>query len=117
MKGRLFIVPIPISQGDVRNVLTSRTIEEAKSLRHFVVEKIKTARQFLRSIDKTFPIDESQFFELNKHNDYTFSKTVLELLNSGTDVGIMSEAGYPGIADPGNKVVQLAHENGIKVIP
>ena len=117
MKGRLFIVPIPISEGSPANVLSTRTIEKAKVLRYFVVEKTKTARQFLRQIDKTFPIDDSEFFELNKHNNYEFSHAVLKLLQAGTDVGVMSEAGYPGIADPGNGVVQLAHKNGIKVIP
>ena len=117
MRGRLFIIPIPISEGAAINALSARTISKAKELRYFVVEKTKTARQFLRHIDKSFPIDDSEFFELNKHDNYTFNQSVLQLLEAGTDVGVMSEAGYPGIADPGNKVVQLAHEKGIKVIP
>lgn len=117
MKGELYIIPIPISIGKPNNVLSEDTIEKTKQLRFFVVEKIKTARQFLRQIDKTFPIDESIFFELNKHEDYSFNQEVLAKLNEGHDVGVMSEAGYPGIADPGNKVVQLAHQNNIDVIP
>lgn len=117
MKGRLFIIPIPISQGRAEKVLSADTIEVAKRLRFFVVEKIKTARQFLRHIDSTFPIDDSQFYELNKHRDYAFNQTVVKHLLNGEDVGVMSEAGYPGIADPGNGVVQLAHKNGIKVVP
>lgn len=117
MKGKLFVIPIPISTGEPNKVLSEDTIEQSKQLRFFVVEKIKTARQFLRQIDRTFPIDESQFFELNKHNDYSFDKDVLAKLNEGHNVGVMSEAGYPGIADPGNKVVQLAHKHNVKVVP
>lgn len=117
MKGSLYIIPIPISGNKAELVLTNYTITTAKALRYFVVEKVKTARQFLRQIDKTFPIDDSVFYELNKHNDYAFNQTVIEHLMAGNDVGVMSEAGYPGIADPGNGVVQLAHQNNINVVP
>lgn len=117
MKGRLFIIPIPISTGKPENSLAQSTIELAISLRFFVVEKTKTARQFLRKVDKTFPIDDAVFYELNKHNNYEFTQAVLTHLQNGIDIGVMSEAGYPGIADPGNGVVQMAHQNGIKVIP
>ena len=117
MKGSLYIIPIPISGNRAELVLTNYTISKAKELRYFVVEKIKTARQFLRQIDKTFPIDDSVFYELNKHSDYTFNQSVIDHLKAGHDVGVMSEAGYPGIADPGNGVVQLAHQNNINVVP
>ena len=117
MSGKLFIIPIPISNTDFNKVITPYTVDIAKSLRLFVVEKIKTSRQFLRQIDSKFPIDESTFFELNKHKNYEFNTEVIELLKSGKDVGIMSEAGYPGIADPGSAVVKLAHQNNIEVIP
>ncbi|MFD1550681.1 SAM-dependent methyltransferase [Putridiphycobacter roseus] len=117
MKGRLFVIPIPISVGPPENTLAQSTMDVAKDLRHFVVEKTKTARQFLRKIDRTFPIDDAFFYELNKHNNYEFTQTVLTHLENGINVGVMSEAGYPGIADPGNGVVQMAHKNGIKVIP
>lgn len=117
MEGRLFVIPIPISEGGVEKVLSPHTVEVAQRLRCFVVEKVKTARQFLRKIDRTFPIDDSLFFELNKHKGYAFESEVLARLKAGDDVGVMSEAGYPGIADPGNGVVQMAHDNGIKVVP
>lgn len=117
MKGKLYIIPIPISNGTANSVLTDQTIEVSKKIRHFVVEKTKTARQFLRQIDRGFPIDDSVFYELNKHDNYSFNTTVLELLKSGVDIGVMSEAGYPGIADPGSGVVQMAHQYQIKVVP
>ncbi len=115
MSGTLYIIPIPISDTKPQKVLSEHTIEIASGLRCFVVEKIKTARQFLRKIDKTFPIDESEFFELNKHQQYAFEDEVIQKLMQGTNVGLMSEAGYPGIADPGSGVVKKAHQNNIKV--
>ncbi len=117
MKGKLYIIPIPISLNTHNTALTQQTIEVAKNTRFFVVEKIKTARQFLRAIDKTFPIDDSEFYELNKHGNYEFNQAVLKRLQDGFNVGVMSEAGYPGIADPGNGVVQIAHKNNIEVVP
>jgi len=116
MKGQLYIIPIPISESNYENVLPSFTTDIAKVLRCFVVEKTKTARRFLRKIDKLFPIDDSVFYELNKHNNYEFELDVIQRLKNGEDVGLMSEAGYPGIADPGSAVVQKAHQNNIKVI-
>ena len=115
MAGILYIIPIPISDANPNKVLSGYTIDKAVELRCFVVEKIKTARQFLRKIDRTFPIDDSEFFELNKHNNYEFESEVIHKLKNGKNVGLMSEAGYPGIADPGNGVVIKAHENNIKV--
>lgn len=116
MKGKLYIIPIPISETDIDKVLPIQTTDVAKRLRCFVVEKIKTARQFLRKVDRTFPIDDSDFYELNKHNNYSFEAEVLQKLMNGEDVGLMSESGYPGIADPGSGVVQKAHQNNIKVV-
>jgi 16S rRNA (cytidine1402-2'-O)-methyltransferase len=116
MSGILYIIPIPISETNPKNVLSEDTITITKTLRLFVVEKIKTARQFLRKIDNTFPIDDSTFYELNKHNQYEFEEEAIQKLKEGFDVGLMSEAGYPGIADPGSGVVKKAHQNNIKVV-
>jgi len=116
MSGTLYIIPIPISDTSPKKVLSEHTISIALQLRIFVVEKIKTSRQFLRKIDKTFPIDQSEFYELNKHNQYAFEEEVIEKLMQGQDVGLMSEAGYPGIADPGSGVVKKAHQKNINVV-
>ena len=115
MKGKLFVIPIHISEASLDRVLPSYTMDVAKNLRLFVVEKVKTARQFLRKVDKAFPIDDSEFYELNKHNNYEFEIEVLNKLKAGENVGLMSEAGYPGIADPGSAVVNMAHKHNIKV--
>lgn len=114
-QGVLHILPIVISDTDPSLQLVPTVISTAKELRFFVVENVKTARRFLRKIDREFPIDESEFYQMDKHQDYQFSGDVIQKLKSGESVGLMSEAGYPGIADPGNQLVYKAHENGIKV--
>ncbi|WP_027419363.1 SAM-dependent methyltransferase [Crocinitomix catalasitica] len=116
-QGKLFIIPIPISDTALDNVLPSLNHELVGPLRIFVVEKIKTARQFLRKMDATFPIDDSVFYEQDKHNDYEFELEIHQLMKEGKDIGLLSEAGYPGIADPGAKIVALAHKNNMKVVP
>ena len=68
-KGKLYIIPIPISEDNFERVLPNFNQTIVDELRHFLVEKIKTSRQFLRKMNPTFPIDESQFYELNKHDD------------------------------------------------
>jgi 16S rRNA (cytidine1402-2'-O)-methyltransferase len=115
--GKLYIVPIPISENTLTKVLPDFNHTIVKELRFFVVEKIKTARQFLREMDRTFPIDDSRFFEQDKHNDYAFKEEAIQQLKAGNDVGLLSEAGYPGIADPGTQMVALAHKYNIEVVP
>ena len=116
-KGKLYIIPIPISEDTLEKVLPNFNHEITKHLRCFVVEKIKTARQFLRKMDRDFPIDDSVFYEQDKHQDYSFHADVIKKLNDGESIGLLSESGYPGIADPGSKIVALAHENKCQVIP
>lgn len=115
--GRLYIIPIPISEDTLTQVLPDYNHSIVKDLRCFIVEKLKTARQFLRKMDRSFPIDDSVFFELNKHQDYSFQQEALTKLKNGEDVGLMSEAGYPGVADPGSGVVALAHKHNIEIVP
>ncbi|MFT5823690.1 MAG: 16S rRNA (cytidine1402-2'-O)-methyltransferase, partial [Crocinitomix sp.] len=114
---KLYIIPIPISENPLEHVLPDYNHEIVKELRYFVVERIKTARQFLRKMDREFPIDASEFYELNKHEGYAFQMEAIEALKNGHDVGLMSEAGYPGVADPGSEFVALAHRNNVEVIP
>jgi 16S rRNA (cytidine1402-2'-O)-methyltransferase len=116
-KGKLYVIPINISESDLSQVLPLFNDKIVKQLRVFVVEKIKTSRQFLRKMDRDFPIDDSVFYEQNKHDDYSFHRDVLVKLNEGNDVGLMSESGYPAIADPGSLIVSMAQSQGIKVIP
>lgn len=86
-------------------------------IRHFIVEEIRTARRFLRQVDRTFPIDDSEFYEMGKHADAQRFATYLKALEEGHPVGVISEAGCPAVADPGADVVAIAQRKGLKVVP
>ena len=117
MKGRLYLVPVLLGGDNFTALIPEKVMEITRSLRYFIVENIRSSRRYLRLIDKGFPIDSTTFFELNEH---THDKDIGHFLDpaiGGSDIGIMSEAGMPGIADPGNKIISLAHRKGIQVVP
>ena len=115
--GTLFLIPNTLGSEQVDNIIPPAVAETAIQLRHFAVEEIKSARRFLRKIDRQFPIDDSEFIIMNKRTAAPELMGLIRTLKAGEDVGVMSEAGCPGIADPGNVLVALAHENGIRVCP
>ena len=112
MAGRIYLIPVTLGGDDYSRVIPEKTIELTKHLRYFIVEDIRSARRYLRLIDKKFPIDESNFDVLNEHTRDNEIELFLEPAYKGYDIGIMSEAGLPCIADPGAKIVSLAHEKG-----
>jgi len=97
------------------HTLPSSTVEVLHSLRHFIVERARTARRYISSTKPDFRIDELNIIEFDKDN--TSLKEAMAWLKSGVSVGIISESGMPGIADPGADLVKLAHISGINVIP
>lgn len=117
MTGRIYLIPVTLGGDDFSQVIPEKVISLTKLLRFFIVEDIRSARRFLRLIDKEFPINDSVFFELNEHTDESEIAHYLEPLLNGSDIGVMSEAGLPGIADPGAKIVALAHQKEIVVTP
>lgn len=117
MKGRIYLIPVTLGGDDFLKVIPEKVISLTRELRFFIVEDIRSARRFLRLIDKTFPIDDTVFFELNEHTGESDISEYLEPAMKGSDIGLMSEAGLPGIADPGAKIVALAHKNKIVVTP
>jgi len=117
MKGRIYLIPVTLGGDNYSDVIPGKTIEIARKLRYFVVEDIRSARRFLRLIDKTFPIDSTVFFELNEHTAEADVNSFLEPALNGCDIGLMSEAGLPGIADPGAMLVSLAHRRKVTVTP
>jgi len=117
VKGRLYLIPVTLGGDDFSKVIPEKVISLTKELRYFIVEDIRSARRFLRLIDRQFPIDDSVFFELNEHTADSDISHYLEPVINGYDCGIMSEAGLPGIADPGARIVALAHRKKITVIP
>ena len=115
--GTLYLIPCTLGDTPAEQVLPQHVIGVARKLRHFVVEQPKTARQFLSALKPEQAIQSLHFATLNEH---TAANELSELLNpllTGDDVGIISEAGCPGIADPGAVLVNLAHRNGIRVVP
>lgn len=117
MPGILFLIPNTLGENAPDEVIPQKVIETAKRLRHFIVEDVRTVRRYLRRIDRTFPIDDSQFFELNQHTDRSKIDPYIKPLLDGNDMGIISEAGCPAVADPGADIVALAHRKGIRVVP
>jgi 16S rRNA (cytidine1402-2'-O)-methyltransferase len=117
VNGRIYLIPVPLGGDDYSKVIPEKVIGLTKQLRFFIVENVRSARRFLRLIDKEFPVNDTVFFELNEHTAETDIAQYLEPVMNGSDIGIMSEAGLPGIADPGSRIVALAHEKRITVTP
>ncbi|MBS0010931.1 MAG: SAM-dependent methyltransferase [Bacteroidales bacterium] len=117
MNGKLYLVPVTIGSPDYYYVIPSGVLQIIKSLRIFIVEDLRSARRFLRLIDPTFPIDDCDFIIINKHSSGQDMESALSHLGPGSDAGLMSEAGMPGIADPGSGLVLRAHSAGFNVVP
>ena len=117
MPGTLYLIPAPLGDSDYLPI-PSYVLDIVHSLEIFIVEKGKTARQFLKQWQTPIPFQNMTFFELNKFTDLKELPTFLEpALKLGKNVGLMSEAGCPGVADPGADVILLAHKLGLEVVP
>ena len=117
MKGRIYLIPVTLGGDDFLKVIPEKVINLTIQLRFFIVEDIRSARRYLRMIDKKFPIDDAVFFKLNEHTGESEIEHYLQPVLNGSDMGIISEAGLPAIADPGAIIVALAHRKGISVTP
>lgn len=118
VKGTIYLIPVTLGDENFTHVIPLGVIDVIKRLRYFVVEEIRTARRYLRMIDKHFPIDESTFYVLNEHtNSNEDLSPLIKIALDGNDMGIMSEAGLPCIADPGSLMVKVAQNKGVRVQP
>ncbi len=113
----LYLLPVTLSDVDPRRVLPAYNLEVAARLRHFIVENVRTARRFLKKCDPATDIDALTFQELNGHTPPASIPSLLAPMERGEDMGVMSEAGCPAIADPGSQVVAIAQQRGYKVVP
>jgi 16S rRNA (cytidine1402-2'-O)-methyltransferase len=112
---KLILIPTPIVDGSL-NDITEYTKQSIQPIRHFVVENLRTARRVLRKYDYKVNFDEEvSFFEYDKHVKTSSLTEIEKWFKDGYSVGLMSEAGMPCIADPGNEVVRLAHRLGILI--
>ena len=114
--GKLFLLPNTLGETEIGRVIPSDVVLLIKSLKVFASENPKNTRRYLKKIDKNILLDEIIFIELNEHSDRREIESCLTYLKQ-YDVGIISEAGCPGIADPGAELVALAHQHHYPVIP
>jgi 16S rRNA (cytidine1402-2'-O)-methyltransferase len=115
--GTLYLIPTPLGDTPLAQVLPEETRRIAASLATFIVEHPKTARAFLKQLDTALPLQQLTLLALNEHTKASELDALLQPLLAGQDVGLMSEAGCPAVADPGAELVRLAHRHGIRVKP
>ena len=116
MAGTIYLIPTPVSDDAGIGSIAAVVRDTVLPLRHFIVEEERTARRFLRKLDSMFPIDSSTFAVYNEHSSKTDVLQFLEPLKNH-DIGLMSEAGAPCVADPGAEIVAAAHKLGFTVVP
>ena len=117
IESALYLIPVPLSEGAVENVLPASNLALVGEIKHFIVENVRSARRFLKKCDRSINIDELTFYELNRHTDPNAIADYLQPLERGEAMGVISEAGCPAIADPGADVVAIAQRKGLKVRP
>ncbi|MFT7121212.1 MAG: 16S rRNA (cytidine1402-2'-O)-methyltransferase, partial [Neolewinella sp.] len=110
----LYLIPSPLGENALHTI-PEATLETIRPIRHFIVETGKVARRFLK--EAGIPLQECTYYELNKRTRPEDLPEMLEPTERGFNVGLLSDAGAPGVADPGAKVVLMAHKKGIRVIP
>ena len=117
-KGSLYLIPVPLgANSDINTVIPEQARRLAATLRTFIVEHPKTARQFLKQTGTAIPLQEIRTLRLDEHTHHEELEALLQPLLAGEDVGLLSEAGFPAVADPGANLVRLAHSRNIRVIP
>lgn len=116
-KGKLYLIPTTLGESNPMDVLPQTVKRAIEFIDCYIVENEKTARKFIKSIHPEKIQATLNLYSLNKHTEKTEINEMIKPLLQGIDIGLMSEAGCPGVADPGAVIVKLAHENGIQVIP
>jgi 16S rRNA (cytidine1402-2'-O)-methyltransferase len=116
-KGILYLIPVPLGQSPLNSVLPALVKDVARQLKQFVAENAKSARAFLKSLPSDTLLQQIEIHELNEHTPSSALPTLLAPLLAGIDVGLISEAGCPAVADPGANLVDLAQRQGIRVVP
>lgn len=113
----LFLIPVELGDTPQERVLPPYNREVILGIRHFIVEEVRSARRFLKRVDKDIDIDALTFYPMGKHADAASFANYLKPLEAGEDMGVISEAGCPAVADPGADVVAIAQRKGFKVVP
>ena len=116
-KGTLYLIPAPLGDYDPSEVIPAPVLERLRQLSVFVVEETRTARRYLSRAGLKGHIESLTFHELNEHTPPERVEALASLFEDGGDVGLISEAGLPAVADPGAALVALCHRRGIRVVP
>ncbi len=118
MKGKLYLIPVSLGESPISRYAPTLNVELVSRLNHFVVESARTARRCIRALCPEKDLDDLLLIEVDKHKGYSYPRErVMTLLSEGADVGFMSEAGCPCVADPGSIVVADCHKGGFDVVP
>jgi 16S rRNA (cytidine1402-2'-O)-methyltransferase len=115
--GTLYLIPVPLAEEASDKSFTPFLTDTVNSIKEYIVENEKTARRFLKEAGLKTPQSELIIHDYGKHNRADGTADFFKGLQAGSDVGLMSEAGCPGVADPGAEIVEKAHRMGIKVVP
>lgn len=115
--GTLYLIPVPLAENASGKSFTPYLVDTINHIKEYIVENSKTARRFLKEAGLKTPQNELIVHDYGKHNRDILVNDFFKGLLSGNDVGLMSEAGCPGVADPGAEIVAIAHAKGIKVVP
>ena len=116
-KGILYLIPTVLAENTAERVLSPQIKEVIVHTDHFFVEELRTARRFISSLKTGKIIENLHFYELSKKTPEAQVRTYIKIMDAGHNAGVISEAGCPGVADPGSAVVRLAHKAGIRVVP
>ncbi len=116
-KGTLFLIPVPLAENAAARSFTPYLVDTINSISEYIVENEKTARKFLKEAGLKTPQSELMIHDYGKHNRGSSLTYFFAGLEAGKSVGLMSEAGCPGVADPGAEIVAEAHKRSIKVVP
>ena len=116
-KGKIYMIPTTLGDSTINSVIPKDVQQTIIDTKYFIVENIKTTRRFLKKVEREIDIDKLQFYVLNKHTSAIDLESFLNPALEGNNIGVISEAGCPGIADPGSDIVSIAHSKNLKIIP
>lgn len=117
IENALYLLPVTLGDTTVEKVLPTYNKEIILQIKHFIVEDLRSARRFLKKVDRNIDIDSLHFYPMGKHAPVEQFATYLKTLENGEPMGVISEAGCPAVADPGADLVGIAQKKGLKVIP
>jgi len=116
-KGKLYLIPTKLGDSEYTNIFPELNKKIILSLKSFIIEDLRSARRFLKSLKYPGNFDDVNFYILNEHTQENDTDEYLDAIFKGQNIGLLSDAGMPCIADPGNIIVQRSHRENIRVIP